>query len=435
MRDDSENFTRMGGVELLPPADFVPNSDFGLNAYWLRAVWKTGVYSAAPRLSRILLNTVMASRTMTVKNEVLGSSDLSDNQTFQTVRKPVLDGQQLEVREPELPPANEQTIIRNSEGEDAITTVLDSAGRPKEIWVRWHEVPDFYGSGPRDRHYVIDHLTGETRFGDGLNGMIPPRGSGNIRLKQYRTGGGAAGNRAAGTVVQLKTTVPYIEKVINTEAASGGTDAESMDLLYDRAPRTIRHRNRAVTIEDFEDLAMLASPGVARARCVPLRNLAADPLGDAQAPGEVSVIIVPSSEEPMPLPASELIDRVQDYLEQRGDPTANLSVVGPRYVQVDVTVEVALASPEGASAVEQAVRSRLDAFLHPLTGGLDGKGWDFGREPHKSDLCALIMSVPGVDHIRALSLDDAVTDKDGSIKKTGRFLVCSGDHMVTLVFE
>ena len=46
------------------------------------------------------------------------------------------------------------------------------------------------------------------------------------------------------------------------------------------------------------------------------------------------------------------------------------------YVRVQVTAEIALASLEGASAIEQIVQQTLASFLHPLTGGLDGSGWD-----------------------------------------------------------
>jgi hypothetical protein len=77
---------------------------------------------------------------------------------------------------------------------------------------------------------------------------------------------------------------------------------------------------------------------------------------------------------------------------------------GPLYVRVDVALEIALSSPEGANAVEQAVRDELDKFLHPLTGGRDGTGWDFGRRPHESDLHAAVSAVPGVDHIRSLKI-------------------------------
>ena len=122
-------------------------------------------------------------------------------------------------------------------------------------------------------------------------------------------------------------------------------------------------------------------------------------------------------------------------------------MTGPLYLRVDVEVEVAVVSLAGASAVELAVQQSLAAFLHPMTGGLDRMGWDFGREPHLSDLYALIESTAGVDHVNFLNLDERVDDADIStlglseatavadVKKTGRFLVYSGAHQISLKFE
>lgn len=431
IRDETEAFTRSGLVEFMAPSDFSSHNKFeDLDWHWLRVRLESGEYEFKPKLNRLLLNTTMASQSVTIRDETLGSSDGSENQKFKTRRAPVLSGQKLEVRETEPPPVSEQLNINKEEGNDAIFTT-DNKGR-KETWVRWHETPDFYGSGPRDRHYVLNHLTGEILFGDGINGLIPPVGKGNLRISFYKSGGGVSGNKAENTIVQLKTTVPYVEKVTNTEAAAGGADAESFESLINRAPRTIRHRGRAVTLEDYEDMAMLASAKVARAKCIPLLKLKDTPLDEKPSPGEVSVIIVPRSTDDKPLPSLELINRVQDYLQANGLPTVNVSVVGPLYVSVEVAVEIALASMEGASAVEQAVHQKLADFLHPLTGGLDGNGWAFGRKPHKSDFYALIEAVQGVDHIRSLTV--AETEDQAGVIDTGRFLVYSGEHTVTLCF-
>jgi predicted phage baseplate assembly protein len=194
----------------------------------------------------------------------------------------------------------------------------------------------------------------------------------------------------------------------------------------------LRHRDRAVALEDYADLAVLASPEVARSRCEPLRDLVADPLGNTAQPGAVSVIIVPRTSAAKPLPTLELLARVREFLAARACATASLAVVGPLYLRVDVRAEVAVATLGGASTVERAVYEKLAAFLHPLTGGLQGNGWDFGRAPHRSDLFALIESVPDVDHVRYLQITE-VEDQPG-VRKTGRFLVFSGAHQVSLVF-
>jgi len=433
VQDDGENFARSGLIEFVPPPDLAARELFGMPRFWLRLAWDKGDYTMAPQLLRLQLNTTLATQTVTVANEVLGSSNGTKGQTFRCTRVPVLAGQVLEVREPEMPGNEEQAVLAREEGDDAISTVVDSTGRPKAIWVRWHEVTDFYASSPRDRHYVIDHLTGQIRFGDSADGLIPPRGTGNLRLRRYQTGGGIVGNCAAGSVNQLKTTVPYIEKASNGDAAAGGAEAESEADLLARMPRTLRHRDRAVTPEDYEDLALLASTEVARALCVPLLDLQDDPLRATPAPGAVSLVVVPRTGDAKPLPALELLARVGAYLGSRIPATASLSVVGPLYIRVDVAAEIALTVPEGAGAVERAVRARLEAFLHPLSGGLAQAGWDFGRAPHRSDLYALIEAVPGVDHVRFLQINE-VEDQPG-VRATARFLVFSGTHEIAVLFE
>jgi predicted phage baseplate assembly protein len=385
-------------------------------------------------LSGVLLNTTMASQAVSIQNETLGSSDASKSQKFSTTSKPILEGQQLDVRELEIPPDSELEKIEADGIENPLRVITDDTGRPVEIWVRWIQKPDFYGSGARDRHYVLDNLTGEVTFGDGQNGLIPPTGVGNILMTLYRNGGGTTGNKLAGTITQLKTTVPYVEKVVNHLDAAGGTDAETTASLLERAPRILRHGYRAVTVKDYEDIAMLASTEVARAKCIPLVNIkTGEGNADVIENGTVSLIIVPRSSDAKPIPGSELLARVQDFIGQWQSPLATLIVAAPKYVAISVTVDAALTSPDGASEIKLAINKALSDYLHPLTGGYDGTGWTFGRYPYESNLYALIEEIEGVDHVRNLSL--APSEASEEVIEAGKyFLVYSGTHTITLRF-
>ncbi len=198
VRDETSNLTATGTIEFLAPPDFARHAEFGTDAWWLRVRWDAGDYDTDPRINRIFLNTTMATQTVTVRDEILGSSDGSANQRFQTTRAPVLSGQIVAVREPEAPSGDELKTIRQSERSGAVFTVPDNAANPLEIWVTWREAPDFYASDSRSRHYALDHITGELSFGDGVNGMVPPAGSANIRLALYKTGGGVLGQQTGG---------------------------------------------------------------------------------------------------------------------------------------------------------------------------------------------------------------------------------------------
>jgi hypothetical protein len=424
--DGTDLLERPGIVEFLGPDDFTPIQLFGVTAYWMRALLEPG---DAPevQLRTLLPNTTFATNTVTLRNEVLGTSDASANQTFRTTRTPVLVGPRLEVREAGQPSPEELAALASPD-----TNIITPVPGSSAVWVRWIEVADFHGSGPGDRHYVLDHITGEVRFGDGVQGRIPPRDVGNIRMARYQTGGGLVGNRAAGTIIQLRSSLAFIDSVTNVEPAEGGFDAESNAAMLTRAPRSLRNGGRAVALEDYEDLALTASPEVARAKTIPVRQLRDDPLDNTQVAGAVSVIIVPQSTEAKPVPSVGLVAEVEDYLRALSTPTASLAVVGPVYVRVDVSIEVALVSLEGASQVEDAVRDTLNKFLHPLTGGRDGAGWNFGRQPHLSDFYAVVSDVPGVDHVRHLSFN--LVEEPTHALATERFLVYSGQHQIALAF-
>lgn len=418
--DETRGLTRTGLLTFLGPPNFRDSKELGRTAFWLRGRRVRGQYAVEPRLHRVLTNTMWAVHAETIVGEILGSGRAERGQVFHALRTPVLDGQALEVIEPELPSSADQAELETEEGDQAVAVLRDSAGQPAGVRVRWHEVPDFYGSGPRSRHYVLDHRTGEVRFGDGRRGLVPPLGRDNMRMARYQAGGGLSGNRPAGSIVQLKGTVPYVTGVAQLMASEGGTDAESLDSARTRGPRSLRHRGRATTAADFEDLAFQASPLVARARALPARH--------GSEGGTVRLIVVPVSEDARPVPGPELLARVRAYLESRLSPVVDVSVTGPDWLQLHVRAEIVPQQLDAGVDVQNAVAERLRAFLHPLSGGSHGDGWELGRKPYRSDLYALIEETLGVDHVRRLEVTEAAWDE----ARPDRFQIFSGAHAITV---
>jgi hypothetical protein len=408
--DETRNFTESGTVQFIGPADMAALAKFGPTPrYWIRIRLLQSPADEAPLLSGVSLNAVRVIQATTVQDELLGSSSGSKNQAFQLSRGAVFPGQQILVREPERPTAEEEASIKDEEGADAVQlrAVVDGA---TQVWVRWHEVKSLARSGARSRHYTIDRITGQVRFGDGIHGLIPPEGRDNILCEVYRAGGGASGNQPIGAIDQLKTSIPYIAAVSNPVAADGGADAETLAEVQERGPQTLRHRDRAVTPDDFEWLARQAmGTRIARAKCLPNRNRDLD-----REPGWVTVIIVPRGTERKLVPSAELIRAIEDDFATRslamllGEPPARINVIGPGYLPVEVSVEVRPVSLPQASAVRQAVLSALDTFLHPLTGGPDGQGWAFGRDVFLSELYAAFEAIPGVEHVHNLQFKPTV---------------------------
>jgi predicted phage baseplate assembly protein len=283
----------------------------------------------------------------------------------------------------------------------------------EDHWISWEEKPDFYTSGPHDRHYVINHVKVEIHFGDGHHGMIPPLGKKNIRMAYYQSGGGVAGNQPIGSIVNLITTIPYVKSVINNSPATGGADQESLPALMERVPRSLRHQRRAVTLEDYEDLAKEASTEVARAKCI------------QKAPGSLSLMIVPRLADQEPKPAPELKAQIRAFLTSYSDPCVSLEITESEYINVVVSAVITVVPSLESSRIEQTIAMRIAQFLHPLTGGFNSLGWEFNRIPYLSDFYRLLETMTEVDHVDSLKIE-----KPPNPPKL--FLISSGDHSVQI---
>jgi hypothetical protein len=414
-------------VSFLAPPGLAASPRFGTPLYWIRARLKEDGPPGEATLRGLFPNAVWASERRTIRNSPLGTSDGTPGQVFRVAESPILPGEILEVREVAgaraqvewrqlvldvtggdtraLGPIERWLALEGPQTEFAEGDVRirrDRLRRVAEVWVRWYVRAHLYSSGPTDRHFALGRAEGRVVFGDGTLGRIPPLGA-VISFREFAAGGGSIGNVKAGAVNQLVAEVPGVERVFNARAAEGGADGETLDALARRGPSTIRHRGRAIALRDYETMAREASPAIGFVRAVPTRNPAGRPL-----PGWVTLVVIPHSEEPRPVPSSGLRFEVQRYIAARapadlagGD---RIRVIAPDYLPVDVSATIAPAATTAPGDVERRARAAIARFLHPLVGGPQGRGWDLGRDIYLSDLAAVLEQVDGVDYVEELAL-------------------------------
>jgi hypothetical protein len=414
--DDSEALTRQGIVRFQVPAGFQLRSLFGVSRYWIRGSLIEGEYLARerPRLEGVFPNSVMTVQARTTLDEILGSSTGEADQEFvflpaQGIEPApdwsIIGNPEIRIREALTPEELEDVIARL--GKDALAE-REELGK-REMWVLWTEVSHFFASTATDRHYRLDRARGRIRFGDGRHGMIPPAGVDNIRTFRYRAGGGDQGNVKVGEIDTLVTAIAGIDSVINPVSAGGGGDRASLEEMLEIGPARIAHRSRAVTPQDFEWLAREATREVARARCRPNFEVSTDPEDPGRRrAGYVTVYIVPRSTDDLPMPSYQLRRSVERYLEAAAEiglsASSRIAVRAPRYAPVSVEADVYAKTLDVVGAVAQGVEDRLRSFLHPLTGGQNGDGWEFGRPLAASDIFVQLESIEGVDHVENLRM-------------------------------
>ncbi|WP_269849720.1 baseplate J/gp47 family protein [Methanosarcina horonobensis] len=275
-----------------------------------------------PKVLGFYLNSVWAVQASTTYNEVVGSSSGEPDQEFSLIHIPVLDE---EVWINEYGSISE--IERKSLRKDLQEIEKDSEGDLKKLWVRWQRVEDFLESKETDRHYTLDRIGGKIRFGNRIEGKIPPAGFENIRAT-YRSGGGKAGNIEAMKISKIMRSIAFVDRVYNPVPSKGGTDPEQTDALIKRSPAALKHRNRAMAVSDYEWLLREASSKVARVKVLP--NFSSE---GKFSTGWVTVVIVPEGTGTKPLPSIELKRGVKQYLETRCPPVLSLKVISPFYIR------------------------------------------------------------------------------------------------------
>ncbi len=330
--DGTGGFNNASGEIILHLPAMAQREIQGQNAYWLRCMLTDaqsgpGAYKTSPIIHSLRVEarggTVGTRHAITVRNEVLGTSDGTPGQTFKLLHTPLL------------------ALDRSRD-----YLVVESPSTNKKSQ-RWQEVDDFSDSGPESLHFTLDKLDGTLTLGPSLLqpdgqiyrfGAVPDKGS-LLRFSRYQYGGGVEGNVAQGTLIVMKSSIPYVARITNRAAALGGQDAQSLDDARLRAPKKLRTRNRAVTADDFEYLACQV-PGVARARCLAPGVQPGD--RNEPQPGQVFVIVLPEADVPAGriLPerlslSAELRAAVMKGLESRPLGIA-LEVRQPQYIWVSV---------------------------------------------------------------------------------------------------
>jgi hypothetical protein len=391
VNDYTDAFHESGFVEFVTPPDMPAKNEFSKDLYWLRIRFISGSFEVQPMIMAVFTNAVYAQNRTSYKNEIAGSGTGAPAQIVGPAHTPLLPGLILYVDEGSIPPTNELDMMA-SEGITEPYIVEEEA-----VWVRYKEVDNFYSSGSFSRHFMVDYREQKIYFGDGQRGINPPRRKFNIRIALYSTGGGVAGNVAAGTLRTLTQSIPFVAGCDNPFPAEGGADMETVDNLKARAAGVFKSLQRAVTAEDFQWLARESSASVGRAWC----------LNEKNQQGEIVIIIIPvmpskTALEQKLVPSRELIRRVSVYLEDRKLVGTKIRVQGPVYRVFNILLTLVFKSDVlDVERLKKSIDTSLRGFFHAVIGG-SGEGWDFGRSVTGGAILKQLEKVNGI-----LSIDEA----------------------------
>lgn len=220
-------------------------------------------------------------------------------------------------------------------------------------------------------------------FGDGLNGKIPLNNT--TIFADYQTTLGVLGNLPPNSIDGLVSvlTLPanVLLKVSNVDYASGGTDFESIEDIRNRAPRSLRTLDRAVTYQDYIDIC-LQVPGVGAAEV-------------SFCCGKfIDVYIMPSS---IGVATQALINKVRDYLEIRKMITTQIDVKPAGLTKLFLTATIYGKPLSLSTTIYNQTVDALDKEFGFSTIKIN-------RKISLSDIIAIIEAQPSVDFVEIASV-------------------------------
>lgn len=215
---------------------------------------------------------------------------------------------------------------------------------------------------------------------------------------------GKRGNLPSGITGILEKRQGFINKAVIPEAITGGCDRETKAQALKRNAAGFRHRGRAVTAKDFEDIVSSEMRNVLQVRCFPGR----DGTG-LEKPGQVTLAVL--TEDFLERTEFHSVKRdiyrcLLPHMDHRLYDEKRLHIVEPEWKPMEIYITVVAKKSARPYQLEEKINREINNFIHPVNGNFDGKGWRIGTLPTALQIQNVCSRLDEVLYVRNISLKD-----------------------------
>lgn len=248
----------------------------------------------------------------------------------------------------------------------------------------------------------------------------------------------------SGTVKGLLVKDAAIKKVSQPFNSFGGRSAEEDDIFYTRVSERLRHKERAITIWDYEHLVLEHFPSIYKVKCLPHTEIGQDVYNEKR-PGHLALIPIPNiksdlAADPLkPYTSKALRNEIQNFLKVHTSKWVELTVDNPQFEQVKVECVVELHEGYDETIFKRQLKEDITRFLSPWA--FDEKAQiDFGGSIHESVILDYIEEREYVNYLRDLVVKQIIGTATAqpvheAIASTGRSILVSvpqENHEITI---
>jgi hypothetical protein len=168
------------------------------------------------------------------------------------------------------------------------------------------------------------------------------------------------------SITGLARRMPGVAGIEQPYTSQGGKMAERAGDFYTRVSERLRHKQRALTVWDYERLVLERFPQIYKAKCLP-----AGVAGLSDGPGKVVVIVIPDIRDQSlanpfePKAPANLIADITSYLADKCPAHAAVEVRNAHYVPVRVRVGVRFRPGRDEGFYKNLLNEEINRFLSP----------------------------------------------------------------------
>jgi len=205
------------------------------------------------------------------------------------------------------------------------------------------------------------------------------------------------------TIKQLAARKSSVKKVLQPYSSFGGTPTETDEDFYTRTSERLRHKDRAVTIWDYEHITLQEFPGLYKVKCLNHTKFQGNKVKEL-APGHITLVVLPKIADTnlnyrlTPTVSQNLRDEILAFLTPKKILHAELNVVNPQYERVEFNFKVKFLKGFDYNFYRGLLEQELINLLAPWSSNSEAEIL-FNNSIYSYNVVNFIENLPYVDYI------------------------------------
>lgn len=165
-------------------------------------------------------------------------------------------------------------------------------------------------------------------------------------------------------IQELQRPIEGIESVLQPFQTFGGRQFENHQAFYRRVSERLRHKNRAISVWDYEHIVLENFPEIFKVKCI---NHTAKDADNMVSPGHITLVVMAQANPIIGLPtvSRQLLTEIKNYIQDVSTPFIHCHVVNPVYEDVKVNVTVKFKAGYEKGLFVNLLQQDLNHFFSP----------------------------------------------------------------------